>query len=70
MTVISYSRSSAVASSHQTLCGRGVLSAQLLHTGNDVAGFGMAALGLLGGRDVAVWPIASFSCISLKTKGG
>lgn len=68
MTVISYSRSSAVASSHQTLSGKGVLSAQLLHTGNDVSGFGEAALGLLGGREVAVCPIASFCCTSAKIK--
>lgn len=68
MAAISYSRSSAVASSYKTLCGKGVLSAQLLHTGNDVAGFSGAALGLLGGREVAVCPIASFRSTSAKIK--
>lgn len=56
-----------MASSHQTLCGKDVLSVQLLHTG-DVAGFGVAALGLFNGREVAVCPLTSFCCISIKIK--
>lgn len=68
MTTISYTRSSAVASSHQTLCGKGLLSALLLYTGSDVVGFGLSALGLLERKEIAIWFIASCSCKSLKTK--
>lgn len=57
-----------MANSHQTLCGKGVLSAQPLHTGNVVADCGVAALGLLDGREVAACPIAPFCCISVKIK--
>lgn len=60
MAVISCSRNSAVASSHQMSCGKGLLSSRLLYTRNEVATFGLSILDFLWGREIATWLIASF----------
>jgi len=67
MAVICYSRSYAVASSHQSFCGNSLLSACLLYIMSDVAALSLSGLDLLREREIAIWFIAFFSFVSLKT---